>query len=116
MDEPDIGEQGYVYFVECQGWVKIGVAVEPKVRFSGQRSFNPFPLTVLKIIDGGFWEEENWHKKFNHLRGHGEWFKGEPELLHAIENANVSKDYVHIELPAKFQDWLDTVRQKSKTG
>jgi hypothetical protein len=39
------------------------------------------------VIDGTPADERRWHARFAHLRVTGEWFRADPELLVAIDQA-----------------------------
>lgn len=71
-----------VYFVGCEGFIKIGLARDIKHRLKMAETFVPFPLEFLygvccedvaaaKVLEAGF------HTQFKHLRTRGEWFRDE---------------------------------------
>jgi len=47
---------------------------------------SPTPTTLLKILHGSIKLEHEIHKKFDHLREHGEWFRPDEKLLNFLEN------------------------------
>lgn len=77
----------YVYFLQCNQFIKIGRAIDPRSRISGIRTANPFQITVLGVMPGGEKEEKSLHAQFQYLRHNGEWFFATSELL-AFINSN----------------------------
>lgn len=65
--------------------VKIGQTINLPLRLKQLRAANPHSLSVLLRIPGTR-HERILHKKFKHLRQHGEWFRLEPDLLDYINN------------------------------
>lgn len=77
-----------VYFVRetDRGAVKIGTSNNFQRRFWGLDSTS-VPLEILGTIPGDRITEKDWHTRFSHLWLRGEWFRGEGDLLAAIEAA-----------------------------
>lgn len=84
-----------VYFVRCEGYVKIGASSDPdarlrQIRKSGGGSFFPRRLDIgaselIATEPGGLDREKDLHAKFSHLRHTGEWFTEAPELTDYIK-------------------------------
>lgn len=74
----------YVYFVQAGDSIKIGVTVDLGARISALQTSTPHKLKLLKAIAGGRPEEIELHKRFDHLRIRGEWFRAEAELVEYI--------------------------------
>lgn len=72
-------EANVVYFVQCAGAVKIGTTGNLRDRLSslGEHTF-------LGAMPGGFGKERETHRRFDHLRVHGEVFEAAPELLEYV--------------------------------
>lgn len=70
----------FVYFIECGGFVKIGVAVNVEKRLASLQTGNPAPLTLLVAISGNEKMERELHKRFAVDRVQGEWFNFSPAL------------------------------------
>jgi hypothetical protein len=90
MSEPrrrrrSTAETGVVYFVRQNGSmrVKIGTAHYARVnaRLAELQRMNPEPLELLGACMGGQPLEADLHRRFAHLRAHGEWFEAAPELM-----------------------------------
>lgn len=81
----DAGEYCRVYFVESQGFIKIGFTADLPSRLSQLASGLPSPINLLCHIPGDFDLETDLHRRFGHLRERGEWFRRDPELLAFIE-------------------------------
>lgn len=63
-----------IYFITDGRYTKIGKADDPEKRLKELQTGNPFPLTLIKSIDGSFEEESNIHKSLSIYRMNGEWF------------------------------------------
>lgn len=86
-----------VYIIECAGYTKIGVAVDPFRRLAGINTGAPVPavlygsrqfetrLTAHEI-------ESRLHRQFRALRTNGEWFDLKPDVaLMALRKAKPHK-------------------------
>jgi hypothetical protein len=86
--EPEQREE-FVYFfiVKSRGEIKIGQSSDPDERRRKLQTGSAEKIETLHVTRGGKKVEEQWHRRFAHLRtGAGrEWFKADPELLDAIE-------------------------------
>ena len=78
-----------VYFIGNKevGLVKIGYSNNPHKRLEQLKSGCPFPIKVLGMILCQDAEalERVYHRKYKHLRTHGEWFNINDELLSEID-------------------------------
>lgn len=83
-----------VYFIRCEGYIKIGKAQRPETRVKEiRRGGILFPkqldLESAELIatePGGLDREKELHAKFAHLRDRGEWFTEAPELTEYIKS------------------------------
>lgn len=84
---PSSARESKVYFIESEtaGLIKIGRSVNPDSRFNAIRTMSPDKLVLLGYLPEEVATENELHKKFAHLRMHGEWFEAAPELRKAIE-------------------------------
>ena len=75
-----------IYFIQGSETkrIKIGYSVNPKARLQSLSASEP--LTLLKTIPGNAEEEKKLHKRFQHLRRHGEWFEADEELIQFIKS------------------------------
>lgn len=89
-EETTIGEQ--VYFIQQgdNGPIKIGYSADPHKRLQSLSTASPYPLRLLKVIDGGWMLEQTLHRRFAEHQLEGEWFAPAPELL-----AFIAGDAVH---------------------
>ncbi len=73
---------GRIYFVEGAnlGLVKIGYATRVLRRISELTTGCPVRLELRAIAIGTFDDERRLHRRFAHLRKHGEWFRLDAEL------------------------------------
>lgn len=91
----------FVYFIRCEGFVKIGISSNPEKRLqdlqrSGNGTLAPprIDLTTAEIVTteaGGRAKESQLHNMFAYLRIVGEWFVEEPEITEYIENLLVKQ-------------------------
>ena len=76
-----------LYAIEApmSGLVKIGSSSDPTHRFKTIQAMSPEILTprIISPVNGRQLEKY-FHKQFEHLRHHGEWFKQKPELIVAL--------------------------------
>lgn len=91
---PKIAAPKHLYFMRCEGHIKIGVSQDPDRRLMQIRSggsMMPVGMDyrraelVFVVNDAGDTERE-LHAKFAHLRHTGEWFTEAPELTDYINN------------------------------
>lgn len=79
---------GLVYFIEAIGLsrVKIGWTRTNglKSRLSALQTFSPVELRVLGTYPGFMTTERAEHRRWAHLRSHGEWFELTNELIEHI--------------------------------
>lgn len=93
---------GWVYFAQAEGSdrVKIGWALDPKLRLVTLQTGCPAPLKLLAITPGDRCIEAEYHREFAHLRIVGEWFRLGDELQDCIddlENIRVDMDHAFAE-------------------
>lgn len=67
--------EGFVYFIECAGYVKVGHSLAPRRRLHAYRTDNPFDCKFIGILSGGLELEATLHKSFRRLRHKGEWYR-----------------------------------------
>lgn len=116
---------GWTYFVHCPeaGRVKIGQTHgRPRNRVGSFKTGCPFPLVFMGALVGVH-HEDRWHRRYEHLRAHGEWFEATPELLYAINTAiteaymapllrGFAKRLVEAQ-PDPWQEWVYVKREVS---
>jgi hypothetical protein len=81
----------YVYFVRCQNFIKIGIAVDPSDRLSQLQAGNPVTLELVSYIRAREPFERILHRRFAPYRYNREWFILDGKL----------KEYVLIIAPLK---------------
>lgn len=71
-----------VYFLHAPdcGLVKIGYSFELWRRVAEIQLLSPARLEILGAMPGGLRKESELHRRFAHLRSHGEWFHLDDEL------------------------------------
>ena len=74
------GNTGFIYFVRCEGYVKIGYSTKPEIRAKAFLTGNPFPCIPIGMIHGHLGMERNLHDAFRKWRHSGEWFRYTPEV------------------------------------
>lgn len=81
----------YVYFLRAaNGLIKIGCAIDYRVRHRMIQQASPIDVQVIgaRLVDDGLKSEDQWLRRFSHLKVKGEWHASSPEFEAAI------KDYV----------------------
>lgn len=81
---------GYVYFVRCQDFIKIGFTADVPNRLVTLQTSSPFEVDLLLAFAADCKAEGALHRKFKHLRHRNEWFRSAPELLDHIEGLRTS--------------------------
>ncbi|HEV2557371.1 MAG TPA: GIY-YIG nuclease family protein [Microvirga sp.] len=79
-----IRDMEFVYFIRCEGFVKIGRAFSPSARLRDFQVGSPFPLELLATEPGDDRREFALHHRFAEYRVRGEWFRLEGALLDYI--------------------------------
>ena len=90
-----------VYFIRSvanESLIKIGYSSNVIIRFMHLHSSSPLTLELIGWVEGDRLTEREWHKRFKHLRSHGEWFHATPELIESIHK----ESGVHGGTPAEF--------------
>lgn len=79
---------GYVYFVRCNEFVKIGIAKDPNARMAFMQTGNPYELELLRVFKSTSpaQDEEMIHLELDKYRVRGEWFKLPDKLINLIRN------------------------------
>lgn len=80
-----------VYFILCDGFVKIGYAQDVRLRLRALCVSNPKPLQPLGFIECGSSKEAksiecSLHQRFDAIRERHEWFRAERDLLAWIKS------------------------------
>lgn len=72
---------GFVYFLRCGDFVKIGFSANPKRRLRYLQTAMPFNFELLGAHPGTKWHEQQLHKIFASLRHRHEWFCADQAIL-----------------------------------
>jgi hypothetical protein len=77
-----------VYFVRGANLIKIGRTESIEARLLALRGSSPVPLSLVAAVyeTALGLTEIDLHKRFRHLRDHGEWYHIQPELIEFIDN------------------------------
>jgi hypothetical protein len=74
-----------VYFITDGDLIKIGFSGVPKLRMRDLQRANGRPLSLIGTVTAHPYDERIIHKRFEHLRVTGEWFRPDDELRAFIE-------------------------------
>ncbi len=77
---------GYVYFIECGDFIKIGFSASWKQRVKSISWAIPYPCSVLLVLKGSIVFEAELHQQFASLAHRNEWFRKDAMLLSYIEH------------------------------
>lgn len=83
---PVSSARNVVYFIKCQGFVKIGTASNFSNRLTGLQTASPFDLEVLATIPGDTRKERELHERFREFHHRLEWFRLEGELANFVSS------------------------------
>lgn len=112
---------GHTYFVRRGDAIKIGHSALPKQRMAALQASFPDRLQVLAVIPNTIIDELTAHRKFDHLRIGGEWFRIAPDLLEFIEQVKAEATRMNqsppevVEVDSRFEEMrgsLDAMRLK----
>lgn len=78
----------YLYFIKCEGFVKIGISKKPHVRIQTLQIGSPFKYNVIGTIqvEVAYKLEKEIHWLFEEYNERGEWFRLEGALKNWLEN------------------------------
>lgn len=79
---------GNVYFISCDipdFPIKIGFAIDVRVRMRSLQGAMPWPLQLLLAHEGDVDKERDLHRRFKRHRMEGEWFARSSEILEYID-------------------------------
>jgi len=81
----------YVYFIRAgsHGPIKIGLAAHVGRRMRTLQTASPMELELIGAIPGGLKLEKAIHRRLEHFRLHGEWFRPTPEVRQWAQLAHV---------------------------
>jgi hypothetical protein len=80
-EEERVSKPQFVYFIGApSGPVKIGIAVNPKLRLNGLQTGHHEKLELLATCHGGAEQERAYHERFWECRLKGEWFERTAEI------------------------------------
>ena len=74
-----------IYFVKCNEYLKIGFTDNFSSRLKHARTFNPYNLEVVKVIEGTVKEERLLHEQFKKYHHQLEWFLFSDEIKQYID-------------------------------
>jgi hypothetical protein len=81
-------ENPMIYFIQAgsRGLVKIGFSGgHPRQRMACLQIGSPVKLRLIGMSPGNQKDEAEWHRRFAHLREHGEWFRWAGDLRRAAK-------------------------------
>ena len=87
--------EGYIYFAESAGFIKIGHAVDVAQRLQLLRTGNPHKITRLAAVRGSLRGERRIHARFARDRHRGEWFRDSAALRAFILEQGSGDDGSH---------------------
>lgn len=72
--DPEPPEPSYVYFLQCGGFVKIGLSKRPRQRLIALASVVPYEVDLILMLRGDRFLERRLHKRFEAQWHQNEWF------------------------------------------
>ncbi len=92
---------GKIYIIKCisplpDNFVKIGFAIDPKLRLVELQRGCPYQLILLREFRGYIWQEKWIQNYFKSSLIHGEWFNFKDEMLKILANKRqeLMNDYI----------------------
>ena len=74
-----------IYFVTCNGFVKIGYSSNPEERLNTIQTGNPYEVFLEATLDGGAGTEKEIQHFFSQYHHNREWFELKGDLLEFLE-------------------------------
>jgi hypothetical protein len=108
----------FVYFVECDERIKIGVARDPERRLRSLQTGNPSQLRILAVVAGDADLEQAIHAKFESTRIGGEWFCKTDQLNEFIERVTTCNSvfFNHLENEIRMVRWVRRPKRADAGG
>ena len=78
-------------FVGHQAMIKVGSTAKLRRRVVELQTASPVRLHVLAAVPGGEPKERELHRLLAPFRSHGEWYRGEPEVMEVVAAAKRRK-------------------------
>lgn len=79
-----------VYFIQCEGFIKIGKTINVRQRILSHQMSTPFELVLVGFVRCPVYRldecEGRFHRRFGDLHHRGEWFRLESPLVEFIES------------------------------
>jgi len=68
---------GYIYFIQCHDFVKVGLGINPDCRLAQMQVGNPYELKLLRYfkVDSMAEAESRIHQFWLNYHVRGEWFR-----------------------------------------
>jgi hypothetical protein len=83
--------RGFVYFIGCGEYIKIGFSSRPLDRLRALQTSHPDELEILGTIRGTRQLESKLHKRFADDRERGEWFQASDALWDYIDRNTIER-------------------------
>jgi hypothetical protein len=85
--------KGYVYFIQCDKWFKVGATTDVYRRFHDIQVCNPFDVSLFHVIktDDMRLTEKLFQALFGRVERRGEWFELSEKNLQYIKSGNYSR-------------------------
>lgn len=97
----------HVYFAYSAGRIKIGTSLNPEFRGKDLSLQSPHPVTIIMTVGGGYELEHEFHRLFDALREHGEWFRLSDEMRGFLHQTLCRTGVRKLqEAEADFLNWL----------
>jgi len=78
--------KGFIYFFQCEQFIKVGFALDPAARLAILQIGCPFPISTLALHAGRLTQEKKLHRLLANHRHHGEWFRDHPDVRQFAES------------------------------
>ncbi len=83
----EILSESWGYFIQGGGFLKIGIAKNPRQRLRELQTGCPYALELIAAFRGDTETEKLLHRRFAHLHSQGEWFRATREILEFAQKA-----------------------------
>lgn len=98
---------GFVYFLRCGEFVKVGYSRQPKKRLATLQTATPHDVELLGRLPGTMAQERAVHRCLQHLHHRNEWFRMSDDIIALIREGLPSVDTAPA--PQSFASVIDAV-------
>ncbi len=85
-----LASSGFIYFIQCGSFVKIGIAENVHSRLRALKIAAPEPIKIINFFEdkNAGSVEKNFHRLLKKYHSNGEWFKLDNDIINFIKTSH----------------------------